>query len=173
MILVTTLRELHGKQVGTAIEELHRSEHDLAGELLSLADQQKVNHEIFHVARDISRWSQEHVHRLAQAGQEYMLALDPAPEDEPSLAARMKQMTAEVTGRFQEPGLLLLAGLRHLHQTAAGVSLDWELLAQTAQAVQDEQLLALAQDCHPQTLRQLRWTNAMLKETSAQVIVGT
>jgi hypothetical protein len=173
MIPATTLRSLHGQKVAVAIEELHRSEHELAGELISLSDQQKVNHEVHHVARDIARWSEEHVRRLAEVGRDHDLDLDPAPADEPSLLARMKQKGAELTGRRHEPGLLLLAGLRHVHRTAAGVSLDWEVLAQTAQAMQDERLLALVQDCHPQTLRQLRWANAMVKETSAQIMVGT
>ncbi|XVS61012.1 hypothetical protein ACQPYE_22170 [Actinosynnema sp. CA-299493] len=56
--------------------------------------------------------------------------------------------------------------------TAAGVSLDWELLAQGAQAVRDTELLTLAQRCHPQTLRQMRWANAMLKTLSPQVLAG-
>ncbi|MBF6435379.1 hypothetical protein [Nocardia cyriacigeorgica] len=33
-------------------------------------------------------------------------------------------------------------------------------------------LLELAQDCHPQTLRQLRWANAMLKVLSPQILAG-
>jgi hypothetical protein len=171
MNLVTTLRSLHGNKVGAAIEELHRAEDDLAGALLDVSDQQKANHEVHHVARDIAAWSQEHVRRLAEAGRSYGLDLDPEPDDEPSLVARVKQKGAELTGRRHESGLLLIAGLRHVHRMAAGVSLDWEVLAQTAQAMQDEELLALAQDCHPQTLRQLRWANAMVKETSAQVMV--
>jgi hypothetical protein len=67
--------------------------------------------------------------------------------------------------------MLLLADLRHVHRTAAGVSLDWEVLAQTAQAMQDTDLLAVAEDCHPQTLRQMRWANAKVKETAAQTMV--
>jgi hypothetical protein len=169
--LTTTLRSLHGNKVGAAIGELHRSENDLAGELLSLSDQQKVDHEVFYVARDIARWSQQHVRRLAEIGHDYGLDLDPEPEDEPSLMALVKQKGAELTGRYHEPGLLLLASLRHIHRSAAGVSLDWEVLAQTAQAMKDEKLLALAEDCHPQTLRQLRWANGKVKETSAQLMV--
>ena len=171
MNLTTTLRSLHGNKVGAAIEELHRSENDLAGELLNLSDQQKVDQEVFYVARDIARWSQEHVRRLAEVGGDYGLDLDPQAEDEPSLMARAKQKGAELTGRHHEPGLLLLAGLRHIHRSAAGVSLDWEVLAQTAQAMKDEELLSLAQSCHPQTLRQMRWANAKVKEASAQLMV--
>jgi uncharacterized protein len=169
--LRTTLRSLHGNKVGAAIEELHRVENELAGALLGVSDRHKVDHEIFYVARDIAAWSQEHVRRLSAVGRDYDLDLDPEPEDEAALLARMKQKTAELTGRFHEPSLLLLADLRHIHRMAAGASLDWEVLAQTAQAMQDTELLTVAQACHPETLRQMRWANAKVKETAAQVMV--
>jgi len=171
MNIIQTLRSLHGNKVGAAIEELRRSENELAGALLSVSDKHKVDHEIFYVARDIARWSHEHVRRLAEVGRDYGLDLDPEAEDEASLLGRLKQKGAEMTGRFHEPSLLLLADLRHIHRTAAGVSLDWEVLAQTAQAMQDTTLLAVAQDCHPQTLRQMRWANSKVKETAAQTMV--
>jgi hypothetical protein len=69
--------------------------------------------------------------------------------------------------------MLLLVDLRELHRAAAGVSLDWEMLAQSAQAAEDKDLTVLAADCHPQTLRQLRWTNAQVKELAAQAILAT
>ena len=171
MSIGATPRSLHGNKVGAAIQELHRSENDLAGELLGLADRHRTDHEIFYVARDVARWSQEHVRRLADVGTGYGLALDPEPEDGGTLTARLKRKSAELTGRFHEPSLLLLADLRHLHRTAAGVSLDWEVLAQTAQAMKDATLLGVAEACHPQTLRQMRWANAQVKEVSAQVMV--
>jgi len=171
MTWVSALRGAKGNKVGMAIEELHRVENDLVAALLNLADQQKVDHEIFHVARDIAGWSREHVGELARVGRAYGLDLDAEPEDEPSLLARVKQKGSELTGRFHEPGLLLLADLRHVHRTAAGASLDWEILAQTAQALKDTDLLDVAQRCHPETLRQMRWANAKLKETAAQVMV--
>jgi hypothetical protein len=65
-----------------------------------------------------------------------------------------------------------LAGkLLQISDRQKGVSLDWEILAQTAQAMQDRELLATAERCHPQTLRQMRWANAKLKESSAQIMV--
>ncbi|MBX4171569.1 hypothetical protein K3M35_23420 [Rhodococcus sp. DMU2021] len=96
-------------KVSLAIRELHRSENDLATELLRTADRHKVDHEIFHVARDIAGWSQQHVRELARAGHDYDLDLDLA--------------------------------------------------------------LALSERCHPQTLRQLRWANAKLKEIAAQTVI--
>jgi hypothetical protein len=73
MNITQTLRSLHGNKVGAAIQELHRSENDLAGELLNVSDKHKVDHEIFYVARDIAHWSQQHVRRLAEVGRGYGL----------------------------------------------------------------------------------------------------
>jgi hypothetical protein len=171
MNITQTLRTLHGNKVGAALEELHRVENDLAGALMNVSDRHKVDHEIFYVARDIAGWSQEHVRRLSEVGRDYGLDLDPDPEDEATLLARLKQKGAELTGRFHGASLLLLADLRHIHRTAAGASLDWEVLAQTAQAMKDRELLSTAQQCHPETLRQMRWANAKVKETSAQIMV--
>jgi hypothetical protein len=53
-----------------------------------------------------------------------------------------------------------------------GVSVDWELLSQGAQAATDERLLELAQRCHPETLRQVRWANAMLNELAPQTLTS-
>ncbi|MFL6060224.1 MAG: hypothetical protein ACJ72E_03260 [Marmoricola sp.] len=171
MNLLTTIRGLRGNHVGMAIEELHRSENDLADSLLSLADLHKTDHEICHVARDVAAWSHEHVRRLAGTGSAYGVELDAAPRDRSELLAGLKQKSAELMGHSHAPGLLLISDLRHVHRKAAGVSLDWEVLAQTAQALEDAELLGLAEDCHPQTLRQLRWANSKVKELSAQVMV--
>jgi hypothetical protein len=170
MSWVDVLRGTKGNKVGLAIAELHRAENELAEALLQIADRQRIDHEVFHVAHDLAAWSQQHVRELARVGRDYGVDLDPDPADEPSLLARMRQKGAELTGRHHDAGLLLLADLRHFHKEAAGTSLDWEMLAQTAQALQDTTLLEVAQRCHPQTLRQLRWANAKLKETSPQLM---
>ncbi|HZE01014.1 MAG TPA: hypothetical protein VE155_04530 [Pseudonocardiaceae bacterium] len=155
-----------------ALRELHRSENSLAGDLLKIADRHKVEHEIYHVARDLARWSQEHVHELAEISQRYGLNLKDDPEEDSGLLSVVRSKASELAGRRPEPGLLLLADLRHLHRVAAGVSLDWELLGQGAQAAKDSELLALTKRCHPQSLRQMRWTNAMLKVLSPQVLAS-
>ncbi|MFF4590893.1 hypothetical protein [Streptomyces sp. NPDC001388] len=53
---------------------------------------------------------------------------------------------------------------------APRTSLPWEMLAQAAaQALRDEELLALAAShCHPQTPRQIRWTDTLLREQAPQ-----
>jgi len=162
-------------KVPMALSELHRAEGELADELLQISDRHKAEHDIYHLARDLAQWSQEHVEQLAQIGDRYGCSLDsdpgPHPGDDPNVLARLRQKGAELVGARHDRSLVLLGDLRTAHQMAAGVSLDWEVLAQTAQALKDAELLELAQRCHPQTLRQLRWANATLKEQSAQIMV--
>ncbi|MGH3669337.1 MAG: hypothetical protein ACRDSH_01690 [Pseudonocardiaceae bacterium] len=117
-------------------------------------------------------WSQQHVRALAALGGRYGLNINDDPEEGSSLLAGVRSTTSKLISHRPESGLLLLADLRHLHLVAAGVSLDWELLAQGAQAAHDPTLLALASRCHPQSLRQMRWANAMLKVLSPQVLVS-
>ncbi|MGY1803132.1 hypothetical protein ACI78T_07610 [Blastococcus sp. SYSU D00922] len=153
-----------------AIEELHRSENELYTVLLAMSDRHTVDHEVFHVCRDMAGWSEKHVTELAEAGREFGLDLDPEARNSQSLLETLQQKASELTGRRAAPGLLLLADLRHLYREASGTSLDWELLAQGAQGARNEALLDLAERCHPQTLRVSRWANAKLKESSPQVL---
>ncbi|MEV4058384.1 hypothetical protein AB0J55_44865 [Amycolatopsis sp. NPDC049688] len=153
------------------LRELHRAETQLAEDLLKTSGRHHAEHEIHHLARDLAGWSAAHVRDLARAGRAHGLDL---AEDVPGPGPLEPLRTAlsELGGRRPEPGVLLLTDLRRLHRRAAGVSLDWELLAQGAQAAKQTELLDLASRCHPQTLRQLKWTNAMLKVLSPQILTS-
>jgi hypothetical protein len=155
-----------------AIEELHRSEKHLVHVLLGMSDRHEAEHEVFHVARDLARWSAVHVRQLAGIGWDHGLDLDPEAGGEPGALEKIQQATSDLFGRRPEPGLLLLADLRHLYREASGVSLDWELLGQAAQGARKKDLLELAERCHPDTLRQVRWANGTLKEAATQVLVS-
>ncbi|GAB3200086.1 hypothetical protein GCM10027261_31320 [Geodermatophilus arenarius] len=159
-------------KLGLAIEELHRSETGLARTLLAVSDRHASDHEVFHVARDVAAWSQRHVTELARVGRDFGVDLDPEPPGDPGVLETLRQTTADLLRRRSEPGLLLLADLRHVHREAAGVSLDWELLAQAAQGARRRELFELARRCHPDTLRQMRWANAKLKESATQALVS-
>jgi hypothetical protein len=159
-------------KIAMVIEELHRSESRLASDLIRMADRHKADHEIFHVANDLARWSRQHVSALSRIGGQFDLNLDPPGDGDRGLLGAAQEKASEMLGRRQAPGLLLLADLRHLYRDASGASLDWELLAQAAQAKKDSELLSVAKQCHPETLRQARWANAKLKETSPQVLTS-
>ena len=139
----------------SSIRALYQAETDLTQHLRTLAADHAGQPEIHHVARDLAAWSARHADTLRQR-----YGLDPRPEAGPVAAIR-----AAFTGG-------LLDDLRALHLAATAVSLDWELLGQGAQAAKDTELLALTKHCHPETLRQNRWANAMLKTLSPQILAS-
>lgn len=149
------------------LRQLHDGERRLADELVAVSVRHDDEHEICHVARDLARWSQEHAQRLADfcsgRGLDVTKRRRRAAHT-PALAAGGKR------DRKTEPGLAVLHDLRALYLLASDNSLMWEILAQAAQARRDSDLLHLASDCHPETLRQIRWANTQLKTTSPQLI---
>ncbi|MFD6948915.1 hypothetical protein A6A08_03280 [Nocardiopsis sp. TSRI0078] len=156
-------------RIGVALRELHGSETALAGELLRLADRHAKEQEIYHVAQDLVRWSRDHVREIAAVGPRYGLELEEPDLKNPEPPT---EEAGELPGDGSDPDLLLLADLRRLYRMAAGVSLDWDLLGQGAQVVADAELLALTKRCHPQSLRQMKWADAMLKTVSPQILAG-
>lgn len=159
-------------RIGLVLDELHRSENNLAHELLQASERHKVDHEIYHLGRDLARWSQRHVHEIAEIGKHYGQDLDPEPKDESGLAERLREKGSELLGRRGDVALLLLRDLREIYIKASGVSADWEMLAQAAQGIKHTDLLSVTKRCHPDTLRQMRWANAKLKETSTQILIS-
>ncbi|MDK0523914.1 hypothetical protein [Streptomyces sp. ML-6] len=156
-----------------ALRTLHHGERDLVDDLMKLSERHRTEHEIHHVATDVAIWSREHVQRLADTATHYDLDLDGPPgNSSPGLFAALRKKASEVTGNRPEPGLLLLRDLRETHLAATYNSLHWEMLAQAAQASKDTRLLALASSCHPRTLRQMRWTNTMIKNLSPQLLTS-
>lgn len=94
------------------------------------------------------------------------------PAQRPARRHRPPPRPAEALGRRPDVGLLFLHHLCDLHLAASRNSLHWEMLAQAVQATRVERLLDLAGDCHPRTLRQMRWTNTLIKEQSPQLLTS-
>lgn len=160
------------KGLATTLWALHRGERDLARQLLRVGQRHRADQDVYHLAADLARWSEEHTERLAGAGRSRGVDLDETVSEPSALATTLREKTAEAIGRRPEPALLLLDDLRSLHLAAAGNSLYWEMLGQAAQATRDTELLDLVTDCHPQTLRQMQWTNTMIKTLSAQALTS-
>lgn len=155
------------------LRTLHRGERHLAHDLVTAAGRHRTEHEVHHVATDLAEWSREHVRRLAEVAEHHDVKLGgPAEQSSDGVFATLRKKASEAVVHRPEPGLLLLRDLRELHIAAAENSLHWEMLAQAAQASRDSELLELASSCHPQTLRQMRWTNTMIKNLSPQLLTS-
>ncbi|APU42652.1 MULTISPECIES: hypothetical protein [unclassified Streptomyces] len=159
--------------VNLTLRALHHGERSLAKHLSAAAERHHTDHEVHHVARDLAVWSNDHCRRVAETGRHYGLDLGGPPEKSaPGLVSVLREKSAEAVGRRPEPGLLLLHDLRELHLAATGNSLYWEMLAQAGQAAKDDRLVELASFCHPRTLRQMRWTNTLIKTLSPQILTS-
>jgi hypothetical protein len=154
------------------LQELHRSENALAQKLLHVSERHKVDHEIYHLGRDLAGWSQDHVRRIAEIAGDYGQDLDKEFKGEPGLPRRLRERGSELMGRRSGVALAMLIDLREVYTMAAGVSVDWEMLAQAAQGLKHRDLLDVCQRCHPETLRQMGWANGKLKEASTQILVS-
>jgi hypothetical protein len=152
-----------------ALRRIHSGENTLAEQLLEVAARHRTEHEVYHVARDLAAWSADHVAQVADLAAEHDLDLDADP-DAPSWVNRLREALSSTIGRRPEPGLLLIEDLRELYLLAAENSLAWEMLGQHAQAAREPDVLELVTRCHPQTLRQVRWANTMIKTLSPQVL---
>ncbi|MFD4628407.1 hypothetical protein ACFVYR_00685 [Streptomyces sp. NPDC058284] len=152
----------------TTMWALRRGERTLAEELRLVAERHRDEQEIFHVARDLARWSGENEERLAaeierQDG-------DSGPEAGSGETGCLMALTGACGPADGDEGALLLHDLRHLHLRASENSLLWETLAQAAQAARDSHLLDVASAGHPRSLRQMRWTNTMIKILAPQIL---
>ncbi|MFP1624374.1 hypothetical protein ACLB9X_03985 [Streptomyces sp. 5K101] len=159
-------------RIGLLLRELHDGENALAHHLMVVSERHRVDHEVYHLARDLAGWSHRHIKALAEAGPAYGADLDPAGPGEISPVAKMRERASELAGRHGQAELLLLRDLRKVCTEATGVAADWEMLAQAAQALNDQGLLRLATTCRPDTLRQARWAQAKLKEASPQILLA-
>lgn len=159
-------------KIDMVLAELYEHENQLFFELLRISEQHKANHEVHHVARDVATWSRRHLRRIADHAPNYGVNAEPEPQEEFESPRQTGEASGADSGRQGEPGVLLLRDLRKAHLLAAEVSLDWVLLGQAAQGIKDIDLLNLTKECHPGTLRQMRWTTAMLKQNGTQTLVS-
>ncbi|MEU5636921.1 hypothetical protein ACH47C_37585 [Streptomyces rishiriensis] len=159
--------------VNLILRTLHHGEKHLAGQLTAVAERHRTEHEICHVAIDLAAWSRGHVLRLAETADARGVHLGGSSGAHTAgVLSALREKTAEAMAHRPEPGLLLLRDLRELHLSAVENSLHWEMLAQAGQAGRDERLLALVARCHPQTLRQMRWTNTMIRNLAPQILTS-
>lgn len=147
--------------VQTALQRIRAGEQDLAGHLLAMAARQVAEHEVHHVALDLARWSADNIELITRIADKHDADLEPPTRDH------------GVTGCWSarpQPSLRLLEDLCQTSLLASSNSLAWEMLAQVAQATRHTEVLDLTSRCHPQTLRQVRWANTMIKTAAAQAL---
>jgi hypothetical protein len=158
-------------RIGTVLKDLHHDENELVRALLRLSDEHRVDHEVYHVARDLAEWSSRHVRQIATAAEEFGENLDPAPDGTPTIVDQARRWMSARAGRSSATELVMVRDLRDVYLRASGVLADWEMIGQAAQAIVHDGLMELAARCGAEAKRQAQWANAKIKECSTQALV--
>jgi hypothetical protein len=158
-------------KIGLAIREVGRSEAELADLLLRVGERHRVDHDVFHMSRTLAAKSRESRLALSGAAARYDATLDlDAGEPSDGLRTTLREKSSELLARRPQAAVLLLRDLREVHLAAAAASINWVILGQGAQAVRDEDLLAIVTSRHPFALKTLKWTTTRLKEAAPQIL---
>lgn len=159
-----------GRGRGYALRRVQHGENEVLGHLMRMAERHRADHEVHHVALDIAGWSRENLARLADAADHYDISLPREPREPGPVRRGIDAVLAKAPGKVA--GLALLEDLRDLYLSASETSLAWEMLAQHALARREPDQLEVTTGCHPQTLRQIRWANTMIKTLSPQILAS-
>ena len=140
---------------------LHRAELNLAAALREVADAHADEADIPPTCAKLAADCDEHAARLEPFASSY-------GEDQPDEPDRLHSEL------FQGPrsgGLALLRDLQDLYLMACECDLAWTVIAQAAQGARDQDLLAVAEDCEPQTATVLAWLQTRIKQAAPQALV--
>lgn len=159
-------------KLGPVLATVHQSEKDLYHDLLQLSQRYLTEHEIHHVAQDIAQWSRNHVLKIAEVAGDYGQSLDSEVSDVRIFKHAQDRSHDESLGIDNPAGLALLWDLRSIHMAASGISMQWTMLSQGAQALHQFNLLAVVNECQSETQRQQTWAKAEIKQRSPQVLAS-
>jgi hypothetical protein len=188
-------------KVGLAIQQTRSAEEDLTKELERVGERHKTEQEVYHLTRTLAEISRRNARKIVRFQERYPVSGGPQEEEADSglfgtlrekgsdlvesissgsesgggrsgLIETTREKGSEMVGRRPESGLLLLRDLRKLYALASEASINWVILGQGAQAAKDAELLQATKECHPDTLRTLKWANTMIKNVSPQVLTS-
>jgi len=153
-----------------AIEEVHEAEAALAKQLRATSERHASESDLYHLGHTLARRCAQHLQALAPFAQRY--GAKPAPNDldeSPGLLETVRRKGAEVIGRSEAAGLLLMSDLRDLYLTAQHAELAWVILLQAAKARRDAELIEIVTHCHEETEMSGKWLRTRIKEAAPQV----
>lgn len=161
-------------KIGPALEHLHASERDLAQDLRGVAERHATDHAVYHVGNMLADRCEELANGLAPFLTDYG---QEEPDDDDggvvrAFAERVRRSTAELLGRSEKTGLLLLRDLRDLYARSQETLIDWTIVRQGALAARDQALDITCQTGMQETERVARWLKTRIKETAPQALAG-
>jgi hypothetical protein len=157
-------------KLGLVIERLQTAEIDLAKKLRSTGERDAVEHDVFHLTRNLAKKCEEHVERLRPFAESYEVAVKHEGEaDKEGVLEAVRRTASELIGR-QPTGVVLLEDLRGLFLSTQDVAILWLMLKQAAMAKRDSDLLQLCTECETDTIAQAHWLQTRIKEAAPQAL---
>jgi hypothetical protein len=158
-------------KLGKAIEAVCDAEAELADQLRTAGERHAAEHDLYHLGHTLARICAEHVRRLEPFAERYGAKTDPGAIEESStgMLEALRHKTAELLGRSETTGLLLMHDLRQLYLTAQATEIAWTILVQATRAARDGELLEVAAECQNEAELCGKWARTRIKESAAQV----
>jgi hypothetical protein len=141
---------------------LHAGERALAESFRELAAGHGDEPDIYHLSHTLAQQCDEHERKLAPIVERY----GEQPDDEP------ERFRAEAMTETRSGALGLLRDLQDLHTLVGFVDTTWVVVKQAALALRDEELIAIADECEPQTKVQQQWIATRLKQSAPQALLA-
>ena len=153
-------------KLGSAVEGLAEAELALADDFRKLGELHPADHDVFHQCRTFSELCDRHAEKIAPLAESYGGRIRAAD------LTFWSGLSEKVRGRAaSDSGLELLRDLRTLYLAAEEVSITWVMAGQAAQALRDQDLLAIVRECHVETELQVKWLTTRIKVGSPQALV--
>jgi len=152
--------EMH---VGNYLGLVQGSERRLVDALNKVAGQHGDEPDVFETCQLLRSWSNKHLEYLEPLVRKYGENRDPEPSN-------------LETALFHGPRQGSLALLRDLHDVwllTQQVQLCWTVLEQAAQALRDEELERVCQECGKETKRQTAFFLTRIKQAAPQSLVAS
>lgn len=149
-------------QVAHYLGLLHRAECTLADALREVAEQHAAEVDVVHLCRKLASDCDRYAERLHPFAAHYGEDGDDEPE----------RLHASLFSGPRSGPLALLRDLQDLYLLAAECDVTWTLVGQAAQALRDDDLLAVVAEAEAGTSMQLKWLRTRLKAAAPQALVS-
>jgi hypothetical protein len=159
-------------KLDVAIEDVLDGELELTKQLRGLVERHPADHDVYHLGHRLAGRSADRARRLQPFVERYdarMIDVDDAAS--PGLLDALRHGTANVLGRTEAGGVLLLRDLVDGYLSAQRVEIRWIVLQQAAKAARDGELLDVVSSCHQEAEATVAWLRTRIKEGAAQVLV--
>jgi len=147
--------------VGNYLGLAHGSEERLVDAMMQVAEHHRDEPDIYETCQLLASWSGKHLEHLGPLVQKYGEQKDPEPDN----------MEKALFHGPRQGSLALLRDLHDLWLLSQQVQLCWTVLEQAAQALRDEELERVCQECSKQTRRQTAFFLTRIKQAAPQALV--